>query len=670
MYDSMRDKLSEQQKASALDSEFQQLIDSQLLKNAHKNEAYEFSSESAFTGFPENRKPSPGIIGIERKFHTGQTVTANEVIPESGYPIHPILQELITERYNTYQQYVDKYVRPLGTTDATFADFNREQHPVLPIDPIRKERVLKHVMKRLNATPYLPLHFVDTQFTKLPLHTGTGYFQRHSFWIQSHAKYSRPDEYADRPTSKAYVMNAFLILARTQVHRIKESGLPFTFDFIEGETEDETFTRLATYLNKFINDHATMLFTRNHISERDGKLKQRPVYAVDDLFILIEAMLTFPLLVMARTPECAIMYGLETIRGAMTVIDRLAQGYFSFFSIDWSQYDQRLPRVITDMYYIDFLPLLIVISHGYQPTYEYPVYPDLTEHTMYERMDNLLSFLHFWYNNMTFVTADGYGYRRTSAGVPSGLFNTQYLDSFGNLFLIIDGLIEYGYDDDQITDIILFIMGDDNVGMTHIPFNELLQFIDFFEEYAFKRYNMVLSKTKSVITEIRGRIELLGYKCNYGRPMRPIGKLVAQLCYPERGMKKQFMSFRAIGIAYAACGIDNDFHRFCRDVYLIFLPFADKPSKVNLLRASSALPGYLKAFDEITEMIDFTHFPTIFEVRETYNHYHGALKYAPKWNFAHFINAPNVVPPSAKTMAQYRIENNIETNPPLVLPYN
>jgi len=668
MYASMRDPISESQKASVLDAQFQGLIDSMLLKNNTKKEPFEFSSDTYFNGFPENRTPSPGISGIPRKFHTGQIVSESDEIPESGYPLNHILKDLIDRKYPTYIKYVNKYVRPLGTTDATFKDFNREQVYVAPIDPERKERVLSHVFKRLNATPYLPLHFVDTQFTKLPLHTGTGYFQRHSFWIQSHAKHSRPEEYADRPTSKGYVMNAFLLLARTQIHKIKMSGLPFDFDIDNFDQDDTKFDELVKYLNKFINDHATMLFTRNHISERDGNLKQRPVYACDDLFILIEAMLTFPLLVMARHPDCAIMYGLETIRGAMCYIDRLAQLYTSYFTIDWSQYDQRLPRQITDLFYTDYLERLIVISHGYQPTYEYPTYPDLNEDNMFIRMNNLLQFLHLWYNNMTFVTADGFGYRRDHCGVPSGLYNTQYLDSFGNTYLIIDGLIEYGCTDTEINDFLLFIMGDDNSGFTHWALSRLNNFVDFFESYALKRWNMVLSKTKSVITAIRGKIEMLSYQCNYGKPSRPIGKLVAQLCYPERGMFYKFMSYRALGMAFAAAGSDNQFHEFCRDVYYMFLPFQAEKKEFNFLRAATHLPGYLKAFDEITSIVDFAKFPSIHEVRYVYDHYHGPLAYTPKWNKSHFINNPNVIPPSAVTMYDYRQKHQLSRLPIPILP--
>nr|BBU59850.1 RNA dependent RNA polymerase [Rosellinia necatrix partitivirus 21] len=667
-----RDRLLETQKSQILEHEFNGLMHSMQLQNNMKKRPYQFSSSEHFHGLPSNREPAPGIVNIPRAFHPGQIVSATEELPETGFELHPLIKYLLEHKYMHYQRTVDKYVRPLGTTDSTFADFNREQIPSAPIPKERKERIMKHVHKRLNTSPYLPLHFVDTQYAKLPLHTGTGYHNRHSFKTRAHAKYSHPEEYAHRATSKGYYLNAFLELARTLIHRIKESGLPFEFIFNEEQSSEEQFNALASQLSLFIDNHATMLFTRNHISERDKNLKQRPVYAVDELFILIEIMLTFPLLVMARKPECCIMYGLETIRGAMNKIDSIAKekGYTSFFTIDWSAFDQRLPRVITDLYYTEFLESLIVISHGYQPTREYPTYPDLTEEKMFTRMSNLLQFLHTWYNNMTFVTADGYAYRRTCAGVPSGLYNTQYLDSFGNLFLIIDALIEFGCTDEEIEEILLFIMGDDNSGFTYWSIERLDAFISFLEKYALQRYNMVLSKTKSVITVLRSQIEMLSYKCNSGRPTRSLEKLIAQLCYPERGPKDKYMSYRAIGIAYAAAGMDNDFHEFCLDVYSMFKPFAAPLTEENLPFVKAYLPGYLKAPDlpEVLALGTFIKFPTIDEVIDVYSRYAGPLDYAPKWNFAHFINAPNVVPPSTKTIRDYRIEHEIPCPPVPTLP--
>nr|BBU59840.1 RNA dependent RNA polymerase [Rosellinia necatrix partitivirus 16] len=659
IYNSFRSRFTERQQKDILDQEFQNLRANYETSNQRRNEPFEFYEPRDLNELPENRLPQPGIRAVPLKYHKGQTTVATDEVPESGFKIDPLLQELLIRKYPEYLWIPKRYCRPLGTTDATFSDFNREQKPSLPIPTERKERILSHILKRLHAEPYLPLHFVDTQWAKLPLPTGTGYNNRHNYKTNAHANFSHPKEYADKRTSKGYYINAFLEKSRTLVHFIKDQGYPFLWTWKSETPSDDEMLAFMRRLNRFFNEYPTLLFTRNHISDRDGNLKQRPVYAVDELFILLEIMLTFPLLVQARAPECCIMYGLETIRGSSHYIDSVAKSYDSFFTIDWSQFDQRLPRVITDIYYTDFLERLIVINHGYQPTYDYPTYPDLTPEMMFERMDNTLNFLHTWYNNMTFLSLDGFAYRRTHAGVPSGLFNTQYLDSFGNLFLILDGFMEYGFSDDQIDAILLFVMGDDNSGMTPLTITSLSNFLTWFETYALARYNMVLSKTKSVITIMRSKIETLSYAANNGNPIRPVEKLVAQLLYPERGLDARYMSARSIGLAYASAGSDRTFYALCRDVYHTFLPYADLSSDIDLMRTKSMLPGYLKALDPEDIPFSFMEFPTLDKIRQQYSKYLGPLDYAPKWNYAHFINSPNVIPPSSQTMHEYRMEHNI-----------
>jgi hypothetical protein len=360
------------------------------------------------------------------------------------------------------------------------------------------------------------------------------------------------------------------------------------------------------------------------------------------------------------------MYSLETIRGGMHYLDSLAQStnalgqrFLSFFSIDWSRYDQTLPRPITDIFWTDFLESLIVVSPIYAPVHEYPDYPGLTTEGVFTRITNILWFLHTWYNNCVFITADGFAYVRQYCGVPSGLFNTQYLDSFGNLWLIIDGLLEFGFTNDQILEIVFFVMGDDNVGFTPWTITLLNRFMTWFEEFAAERWHMTLSKSKSVLTTMRNKIEALGYEAHGGMPIRPVGKLVAQLCYPERGLQEKYQSFRAIGIAYAACGMDPLFHNFCKDVYYTFLPYTANLDENALAIITRHLPGQFKLLDSYTEELNLEHFPSINEVREKISRWQGPLDYAPKWNTAHFMYDPDYLPEDALTIEEYRAIHGI-----------
>lgn len=680
LFDNLRYNPSNKTKLLALNKEYSTLVEAYRTENAQKHQPYELHQPIPIDAAPVplNRLPALGIKLVPLMYHYGHVIheplkinpllyddlteacEVNVIAPnEFGYPMDKRIYDKIVQSYPEYLEVVRTYCRPIGTVEATFVDFNKEQKPSAPIDPIRKERVLKHVFKFLNAKPYLPIHFVDTQYCKTPLVTGTGYHNRYSFKQKAHAKYSHPEAYELKPTSKGYFYNATYENARTLIHHIKKFGLPFDLQNSSISADD--------YINKansFFNDYPTLLFTRNHISKRSGPLKVRPVYAVDDLFIIIELMLTFPLLVQARDSDCCIMYGLETIRGSNHYIDRISKLYSTYFSIDWSSYDQRLPRVITDIYYTDFLRSLIVINHGYQPTYEYPTYPDLDEHKMYSRMDNLLHFLHTWYNNMTFLLPDGFAYRRTSCGVPSGQYNTQYLDSFGNLFLIIDAMIEFDFSDDEIEKFKLLILGDDNTGMTTESISRINSFINFLERYALDRYNMVLSKSKSVLTTLRSKIETLGYQCNFGSPKRDVNKLVAQLCYPENGLKPHTMSARAIGIAYASAAQDPIFHSFCQDVYNMFRSDYKPDERANLYFQRQVLQNLEDGIPDLaTPTVPI--FPSFREVQKVYSMYQGPLTYTPKWNDAHFIHDPNVTPPIPKTMTQYERENGI---PPKTAP--
>jgi len=493
-----------------------------MQRNAIRNRPFQFYAPYlSHKPYPDNRLPAPGIEIVPYYFHPGNVIRPN---PETSKQLNPdgvtdefesylpgdidfgppIDQQLISLIYRSFPQYMEAvttYCRPAGTTDATFRDFNKEQIPSESPTPERRTRILSLVDHFMNITPYLPLHYVDTQYCKLPLVTGTGYHNRHSYSRRAYAHFSHPETYATKPTSKGYFYNATKYEGRTLIHNIKQYGYPFSTHSLNQQDIDNN-------LSHFFLSYPTMLFTRNHISRRDGTLKVRPVYAVDDNFIDAEVMLTFPATVQARKPSCCIMYGLETIRGSNVFLDSLAQQYSSFATIDWSGYDQRLPFVIVYIFFMYYLPSLIIISHGYAPTAEYPSYPEMSSEKMFNKMFNLLTFLMNWYFNMVFLSADGYAFRRTFAGVPSGLYLTQFLDSFGNLFLIIDGLIEFGCTDEEIKDLLLFIMGDDNSIFSHWPLSRLDAFITFLESYALKRWNMHLSKTKSVITKLRSESKL------------------------------------------------------------------------------------------------------------------------------------------------------------------
>nr|BAT24488.1 defective RNA dependent RNA polymerase [Rosellinia necatrix partitivirus 6] len=460
-------RITEEQRRLIYDAESDKIMNALRQHDEMRSQPFElFMTRPDSDPIPPNRIAAPGIWQSPLQFHTGQIVHADpsttsvlhpdehedyaeSYLPgdtDQGYEIDPTIYELLTRKYPEYLPYAQQYCRPKGTTDGTFRDFNKEQKPCPPLDSDRKEHVLKHVFKRLAIDPYLPLHFVDTQYCKLPLVTGTGYHNRYSYRQKAHASFSHPLQYGSRPTSKGYFYNATYENARTIIHNIKESGVPFNIHFAP-EDRDITDTEIDEYrrkCNNFFDQYPTLLFTRNHISNRDGTLKVRPVYAV--------------------------------------------------------------------------------------------------------------------------------------------------------------------------------------------------------------------------ITALRNKIESLGYQCNFGLPKRDIGKLVAQLIYPEHKIKYHTMSARAIGLAYASCAYDKTFYNFCKSIYNIFLDYYEYDEKTALNLSRFLTTGQ----DDLTTQFSWKilpPFPTREEIRKQISFYHGPLDYAPKWNFAHFINKPDVIPPSSKTMYDYEIEHSLRPQP-------
>jgi hypothetical protein len=613
------------------------------------NAAFEFFKPlepSEQHGFPNRRKPSPGIISLPFRFH--KTLSPQATTELDSHFLDDRMSNIIYSCFPQYAIHVYELCRPSETQDSTFNDFNKEQKEYPPIPTDLSFRIIHLIIILLNALPFRPLHYVDTFFTGLPLSTGVSYFYRHSYDVRTHAHFNHPTEYATKTTSKGYFLNTFAQYARTIIHRIKETSYPFD---IKSLSISERKSRLRT----FFMEHATNLFTRSQISKRLGPYKLRPVYAMDTLFLTLETMITYPLHVLARSTKSCILYSYETIRGGCSRLDALAQRYTSFLCIDWSSFDQRVPFIIIDLFFTTFLPLLLIISHGYQPTPDYPIYPDLTTPDMFHRLFNIIQFLRTWYFNCVFVTHDGFAYVRTLAGIASGMLNTQYLDSFCNLFLMIHALIHFGCTDLEILEIMFFVLGDDNVLFTTWSYPRLNAFLTFLETHSLDRFGMILSPTKSLITPLRSRIEILGYQCNLGTPRRPIDKLTAQLVYPEHGFKPEYMSDRAIGIAYASAGCDSTFYAFCKSVHSAYLPDRRIQPKSQLARYA---PGYLKLLD-IEDLPSFDFFPTLSEIQSRYSNWKGQLPQDRKWSPAHFLNEPNTPLTGVTTMYEYMTAHNI-----------
>lgn len=260
---------------------------------------------------------------------------------------------------------------------------------------------------------------------------------------------------------------------------------------------------------------------------------------------------------------------------------------------------------------------------------------------------------------MTYLSFDGFAFVRSHGGVPSGLLNTQFLDSFGNMYIIIDCLLEFGFTTQECYQMLFCVMGDDNLIFLTQNFNRVCLFMSFLEEYSASRHGMALSILKSVYTNLRSKITFLSYDNNYGLPTRPIGKLVAQLAFPERPIpaeREWIHAARALGLAYAACGQDAHFHLLCKMVYDSFRPSTPVPTH-HLMKTFKKWKYQLPEFDVESLEYTFPNFPTYREIVDNLRHYHGSFSSQDKWNFSVFNVPPNDNLTDYVTLKQYVSRN-------------
>lgn len=566
------------------------------------------------------------------------------------------------------------YYRPKMNSEITLKDFLTDSTvPTPQTDEVRNNRINDIIIKLFDLVPQPMIHYVDTLYSKLPLNTATGYHNRNSIKLSSYAVETHPKEYTQHPTKRGYYHNAYHHFNRTFMHYTKENGLPFIInDNTTNEArKDINIFNVEYYMdkdphlakliinkyNRFINEHPTTLFTRSHITPQE-KLeypKLRPIYAVDDRFINMELMVMFPIFVQSRNENSSMLYNFETLRGGCrqlydiathgkTLTDNQQKPFNYFLGIDWSKFDQLMPKWISQQFFTTFLPKLILVNIPYHPTFEYPMQklsPDMDKTA--KTATSIQSVLQTWFCNMTFISQLGYSYRRYDRGIPSGMFSTQFIDSYCNLYMIVDTLLDINFNEDDISKLFIKVLGDDNIIFAKWDNDQVDRFLDKLEENATHKYQMKINRTKSHRTTNITELEVLSYKIGKeGIPSKNTAKLLAGLLFPERKFKKEYAAYRAIAFAIASAGQDEQFYQLCKQYYEKYvdeaIPIDNNFKDYQFMKN---LPQSILWLEEIRNQIDFSKFPTLQECKSFVKEWKGPLGYDSKWRKAHYMYPPD-----------------------------
>lgn len=518
------------------------------------------------------------------------------------------------------------------TPDAILADFfdNDIEHHVIPYD--------EHLEYGLNCMhdafkpprPARPCHINDVEHhypykwsvnAEAPFSTDEYFLKnRHTFgdfynqqtktWdkhvdpIDMDRRYShRIDKVLDQvtPAKFGFMKGAIFSWTRRWHHIIKD-----------GFTNTAGLSSSAYIRNRFI--FPMLLHTKTAIVKKDDPNKMRTIWGCSKIWIIADTMLWWEYIAWAKlnVGSTPMLWGYETFTGGWLRLNaELFSSYIkhSFVTIDWKRFDKRayfaLIKLIMDKnrHFLDF-------SSGYVPNVNYPdTSKDWTDH----KSDRLLNLYNWSLENLfdaPIVLPDGRMYIRHFAGIPSGLFTTQLLDSWYNYTMLATILSAMGLDPRTC---LIKVQGDDSV----IRLSLLLQpndhdaFLQQLQDFADYYFKSVVATSKSEVRNNINGVEVLSYRNNHGLPYRDELTMLAQFFHTKaRNPTEGITMAQAIGFAYASCGNNERVLNVLRDVYSYYESrgFSPNPAGLTLVFGNSP--------DRFQLAIPLDRFPTINEIKK------------------------------------------------------
>jgi len=282
-----------------------------------------------------------------------------------------------------------------------------------------------------------------------------------------------------------------------------------------------------------------MAFARSHISTPEEP-KVRAVWGYPMDMFLIEAKFFYPLLEKILSSPHPLAWGYEMMNGGMKFINAKALENKTYLCLDWKMYDKTVPAfIIQDSFEIlkkRFSPLSPLMTRLWRMIEEYFI-------------------------NTPVRLADGSTYQKLG-GVPSGSCFTQLIDSVCNQVIVhyICNKMDLEPPDFEI------FQGDDSILMWKREFEFDL---DRARSIAADELQLIVNMKKSVVTNNKDEINFLGYRNENGMPVKTMEDWMLAFALPERQDETEMDTIaRAVGLAYANCGVNDSFHHLMEDYVL------------------------------------------------------------------------------------------------------
>lgn len=483
------------------------------------------------------------------------------------------------------QSFVNKvyssYFRGDATDKGVISDFMRGNVPYIqrPIDSVSFIEVALTIVHDRFKPPrnFRPVHFADLRFYPWELSTSAEEpLISDPVLVKAVKDAHQRGDIPNTRMSKTVLYNAAFELNRAFVHNIKETPNP---------------------KRKKINFFPTKAHARSHLTPIEDEAKIRMVFGVPWLFLMVELMLLWPLFNWLRKGKTPIAWTYEIMNGGMNKINSLTQENDLYLCLDWKQFDKRVQYDIIDKIH-DMWMSWMIMTEGYIPTSNYPDKQSKHDPKSFEiRIKRLWKWMNQYLKDMTIVLPDGSMWTKQFAGIASGMLQTQVLDSFVNLVMLITVLLYIKFPIPEIA----LVLGDDSLlmcrNMGSIDSSSLLNSV---ADASFKIFGAVINTSKSIITNDKSKITFLSYTNSNGTPTRDITELLAKFVHPERKWDSCKVKARALGFAYANCGVDERVHILCENVF----------NALHHVRINEAGSPFLRYYRETVGSYDTDVFPT------------------------------------------------------------
>lgn len=297
---------------------------------------------------------------------------------------------------------------------------------------------------------------------------------------------------------------------------------------------------------------------RAHLQKEDGTPKIRAVYGYPTTITVGEAQFALPLINgYLKDNTTPMAYGFDMATGGAHRLRKQISPYKCYGCFDFKDFDKNVSKqLITDAFKILLNNIDITAYEGWGTPDGFKILKQ------YKYIMN-------YFLNTPLRMPNGDRYMKF-AGVPSGSYFTQMIDSIVNWILLNYAfLTRYNRMPEFIK-----VFGDDSVIADNQQFDKyaICKVLD-------EKCGMIINPQKCLYTTDVDEVEFLGFKITCGFPQRSFNKWVSLLANPEwPDQEWDDFATRAMGLFYANVGQNIEFDDLCRRICSA-IPFRAKFSR-------------------------------------------------------------------------------------------